>query len=198
MSFVLGNRWYISVPANWRKFHASTTHIHAVISVQFSFSGPKKEKATEWCASQCTDRHRLCIIICQLISMFEKQRRAQTPVMLMQGHWRTQGTFRMATRENNPESLLQLFCFAISMQRITCLPVQLSSHALRGSKRLLSTIPIKSCDFAQENEVRLILGLIHKQWVMYKPEVHQYHLIRICSYSDFFLVAHQFQKNLFF
>lgn len=133
MSCVLGNRWYISVPVNWRKFHALTTHIHAVISVQFSFSAPKKEKATEWCASQCTDRHWLCIIICQLISMFEKQRRAQTPVMLMQGHWRTQGTFRMATRENNPESLLQLFCFAISMQRITCLPVQLSSHALRGS-----------------------------------------------------------------
>lgn len=107
----------------------------------------------------CTDRYRLCIIICQLISMFEKQRRAQTPVMLMQGHWRTRGTFRMATGENNPGSPLQLFCFAISMQRITCLPVQLSSHALRGSMRLLSTIPIKRCDFAQENEVRLILNL---------------------------------------
>lgn len=144
----------------------------------------------------CTDRYRLCIIICQLISMFEKQRRAQTPVMLMQGHWRTQGTFRMATGENNPESPLQLFCFAISMQRITCLPVQLSSHALRGSMRLLSTIPIKRCDFAQENEVRLILGFIHKQWVYaqtWGPSISSYQNL----YSDFFLVAHQFQKNHF-
>lgn len=168
--------------------------------MQVSFSAPKKEKAPEWCASQCTDRHRhrLCIIICQLISMFEKQRRAQTPVMLMQGPWRTQGTFRMATRENNPESLLQLFCFAISMQRITCLPVQLSSHALRGSTRLLSTIPIKSCDFAQENEVRLILGLIHKQWVhvqTWASSILSYQNLFILR--DFFLVAYHFQKNHF-
>lgn len=48
---------------------------------------------------------------------------------------------------------------SINMQRTARLPVRLSSHALRGNARLLSLIPIKSCDFAEENEVRFMLWL---------------------------------------
>lgn len=53
------------------------------------------------------------------------------------------------------------------MQRITRLPVRLSSRALWGNAWLLSLIPIKSCDFAWENEVRFMLWLA---WLFPAPQ----------------------------
>lgn len=148
-------KWYIlEMSAHfYRIISPSLPHFHLLVQCEDSWINyvnyaqliPSHSPAESW-ERPPTDVQGRALCLTMSVGFSNKARcsSCQTNARQLEDTWDYyNGQHRKESRR--PPSLELL---TVNMQRIARLPVQLSGHALGGKARLLSLIPIKSCDFA--------------------------------------------------